>query len=76
MYHTIVFRAHGLVELEMPGKARLVQVLMKVGVRVRAKIKPYVVESAQGPVEVADLFSEDGSVARAVRFAFFRFVDE
>jgi hypothetical protein len=76
MYHTIEFRAHGLVELEMPSHARVVQVLMQVGVRVRAKVKPYVMESDHGPVEVADLFSEDGSVARAVRFAFFRFTDE
>jgi hypothetical protein len=41
-----------------------------------AQIKPYVLESTRGPVEVADLFLEDGSVARAVRFATFKFLDE
>ena len=41
-----------------------------------ADIKPYVAESDDGPVEVADLSLEDGSIARAVRFAAFRFLDE
>ena len=41
-----------------------------------AQIRPYVVETKQGPVEVADLFLEDGSVARAVRMATFSFIDE
>jgi hypothetical protein len=34
------------------------------------------VETRRGPVEVADLVLEDGSMARAVRFATFRFIDE
>ena len=76
MYHTIEFRLQGLAELETPGTDRLVQVFIKKGTRVRAHIRPYVVESDQGPIEVADLFSEDGTAARAVRFASFRFLDE
>jgi len=32
-------------------------------------------ETKSGPVETADLFFEDGSTIRAVRFAWFRFVD-
>jgi hypothetical protein len=32
-------------------------------------------EGAGGPVEVADLFFDDGSTTRDVRFAFFRFID-
>jgi hypothetical protein len=76
MYHTIEFRVPGLAELEVRGSDRLTQVYIDRGTRVRAQIKPYVVESNEGPIEVADLFSEDGSAARAVRFAFFRFLDE
>ena len=40
------------------------------------QLKPYVLESAEGPLEVADLFLRDGSIARAVRFAAFQFLDE
>jgi hypothetical protein len=76
MYHTIEFRLRGLAELETPGTSNLAQMVIKQGTRLRAEIKPYVVDTKRGPVEVADLFLEDGSVARAVRFATFRFVDE
>ncbi len=47
---------------------------MKKGTRVRAQVKPYVVEADDGPVEVADLFFEDGTATRAVPFALFSFV--
>ena len=42
--------------------------------RVRVQIKPYVEETEEGPVEMADLFFEDGSATRKVPFAQFRFV--
>ena len=76
MYHNIEFRMDGLVELEIPGTTRLQQLVVQSGTRVRAQVKPYIVESRRGPIEVADLFLEDGGAARAVRFASFRFVDE
>jgi hypothetical protein len=76
MVHSIEFRLDGLVELEIPGTTRLQQLVLHNGTRVRAQVKPYVVESKRGPVEIADLFLEDGSAARAVRFASFRFLDE
>jgi hypothetical protein len=76
MYHNIEFRLRGLAELEVPGKGQLERLVIKQGTRLSAEIKPYVVETTRGPVEVADLFLEDGSVARSVRFATFRFVDE
>jgi hypothetical protein len=76
MFHTIEFRLRGLAELETPGKPQLEQLVVKKGSRLSAEIKPYVVETDRGPVEVADLFLEDGSVARAVRYATFRFLDE
>jgi hypothetical protein len=40
---------------------------------VRAQLKPYVADTADGPVEVADLFFEDGTATRQVPFACFRF---
>jgi hypothetical protein len=76
MYHNIEFRLEGSVELEIPGSTRLQQLVLQSGTRVRAQVKPYVVEAKRGPIEVADLFLEDGSAARAVRFASFRFLDD
>ena len=76
MYHIVEFRVSGLAELDTPGDQRSLQVFIKKGTRVRAEVKPYVVESDHGPVEVADLWAEDGTSARAVRFAAIRFIDE
>ena len=76
MYHTIEFRVPRLAQVAAFGKSQLTQVPIKRGARVRAEIVPYVVESSLGPVEVADLFLEDGSTARSVRYASFRFIDE
>jgi len=41
----------------------------------QAAIRPYVVETVYGPMEMADLFLEDGSVTRGIRFECFRFVE-
>jgi hypothetical protein len=76
IYHTVEFPLKGLAELETKGKPQLERLLIQQGTRLNAEIKPYVVETERGPVEVADLFLEDGSVARAVRYATFIFVDE
>jgi hypothetical protein len=51
MYHSIEFRLDGLVELEGPGSMRL-QPILQNGTRVRAQVKPYVVQSKRGPIEV------------------------
>ena len=74
MYHEIEFRQKDIAEVESAG-ADVKQLVIKPGTRVRADIRPYVVETKGGPVEVADLSLEDGAVARGVRFASFRFVD-
>jgi hypothetical protein len=76
MYHTIEFRLRGLAEFESPGGSHLEQLVIQQGSRLSAQIKPYVVETKQGPVEVADLFLEDGSAVRAVRMATFSFLDK
>jgi hypothetical protein len=41
----------------------------------QVQLKPYVVETKDGLVEVADLFFADGTTARGVPFGSFSFVD-
>ncbi|HZT82425.1 MAG TPA: hypothetical protein VFA26_19505 [Gemmataceae bacterium] len=74
MFHTILFAEEFAGDLEVSPKDYLERVLLKKGTRVRAQVKPYVVEADDGPVEVADLFFEDGTATRAVPFALFSFV--
>ena len=75
MYHTIEFAVDSLVDVEVSPKQPLERSVIHRGTRVEAQIKPYVVETAEGPVEVADLFFEDGTVTRMVRWEFISFVD-
>jgi hypothetical protein len=49
--------------------------LIRPGTCLQAQIKPYVVETENGPVEVADLFFADGTSAHRVPFEAFSFVD-
>jgi len=76
MLHTIEFRWVVLADVDRADYAFPQKVVIKEGTRLQAEIKPYVAESDDGPVEVADLTFEDGSIARAVRFAAFRFLDK
>jgi hypothetical protein len=76
MTHRVEFRWLVLAEVERPEYAYPQRVIIKEGTRLTAHIRPYVVESPEGPVEVADLYLEDGGIARAVRFAAFRFLDQ
>ena len=75
MYHTIQFARAVNINLESSSQRYLEQVRIGPGERRRAQVKPYVLESKMGPIEVADLFFEDGTAARAVRFGCFSFVD-
>ena len=75
MYHTVEFVQRVLADVAIPGQSRLEQVNIKKGTRLRAEIRAYVAESDKGPIEMADLFLEDGSAARAVNFSAFRFLD-
>lgn len=76
MYHSIEFHLKAVAAVEAAGTGRMEQVVIRPGTRLRARVKPYVVESDLGPVEAADLYLEDDSVARGVRFAAFSFLDE
>jgi hypothetical protein len=75
MFHTIKFTGDLTVHLECSPKQHLGQLRIRKGDYLQAQIKPYVVESEDGPVEVADLFFEDGTTTRRVAFNSFSFVD-
>ncbi|HLN27305.1 MAG TPA: hypothetical protein VK395_06145 [Gemmataceae bacterium] len=75
MYHTIEFAEGFMVDLEISPKHWLERMLIRRGTRLQAQIKPYVVETDDGPVEVADLFFADGTTTRMVPFESFSFVD-
>lgn len=74
MYHNIQFIEDQMVDVETAASRRLERMRIHRGTRLRAQIKPYVVETLEGPVEVADLFFEDGT-ARKIPFASFHFAD-
>jgi hypothetical protein len=74
VYHTIEFAVDRVMDLEFSPQHRLEQLLVRRGTRVQAQLKPYVVETDDGPVEVADLFFVDGTATRLVPFACFSFV--
>lgn len=75
MYHTIEFSVEFVADLEISPRHWLEQILIRRGTRVKAEAKPYAVETEDGPVEVADLFFEDGTATRGVPFESFSFVD-
>jgi len=75
MYYTIEFAVEGWMDIEISPKHRLERVRVNKGSRVKAHVLTYVVEAANGPVEVSDLFFEDGTVTRQMRCACFKFVD-
>jgi hypothetical protein len=75
MYHTIEFAAEFLADFEISPKHRLERLLIRQSTRLRAQVRPHVVEGEGGPVEVADLFFEDGTAIRMVPFACFSFVE-
>jgi len=75
MYHTIEFAVDLNVDQEISPRRPLERLYIRKGSRLRAEIKPHIVESGGGPVEVADLFLDNGTTVRQVPFASFRFVE-
>jgi len=75
MYHAIEFGVEFQGDLETSPQRRLERLMIRKGTRLQAQIKPYVVQSEEGPVEVADLSFEDGTGTCMVPFACFSFVD-
>jgi hypothetical protein len=75
MFHLIEFNTGFTVDIEVSPKHRLEWLRIQKGMRAYVGLRPHVVETARGPVEVADLYFEDGTVTRRVRFKQFRFVE-
>src|SRR5262249_3314765 len=74
-YHTIQFNAEFTVDVEISRKQPLERLRIRRGTRIRAQIKPRIMETTSGPFEVADLFFEDGTTTRMVPYACFHFVE-
>ena len=75
MYHSIEFTAEFTADLECSPKHAVEQLCVQKGSRLRAQVRPYVVEVGENLIEVADLFFEDGSTTRLIPFAYFRFLE-
>jgi len=75
MYHDVQFTENLLIDVERSAKDHLERTAIREGSRARVQIKPYVIETDEGPVEVADLFFEDGTATRRVSFDSFFFVE-
>jgi hypothetical protein len=75
MYHTLEVALAFTADLQTSPRPWLERPFIRRGTRLRAHVQPYVEEAAAGPVEVADLFLDDGTVFRAVPFAYFTFAD-
>ena len=75
MYHTIEFAAEFVALSELPPWRLRLRALIRKGDRLKAQVRPYVVETRRGPAEVADLLFEDGSMTRRVPYRCFAFVD-
>ena len=75
MYHTIEFDEALTLDLEISRKQPAERLSVAKGARMRAQLRPHVLETEAGPVEAADLFFEDGTTSRSVPFASFSFVD-
>lgn len=75
MNHLIEFNLGFTADLEVSPGQRLERLRIEEGTRAQVQLRPYVIETDSGPVEVADLYFEDGTVTRQIRFEQFRFVE-
>jgi hypothetical protein len=75
MVHEIEFQRVSLADVERPEYAYPQRVVIQKGTRFTAHVQPHVAESAAGPIEVADLQLDDGTLMRAIRFSAFRFLE-
>jgi hypothetical protein len=75
MFHFIEFTVDYLGDLGYSRSDRLEQVEITKGTQLLVQLRPYVVDSLCGPVEMADLFLEDGTTLCEVPFKHFVFVE-
>jgi hypothetical protein len=76
VYHAIQFTVAFVADLEVSRKQHLERLQIRKGDRFIVQMRPHVLDQHGIPIEVADLFLDDGSIARNVPFAYFTFVDE
>jgi hypothetical protein len=75
MLHHLLFRADCRLDLQAHGRQRLERVRVRAGEVIEAKVRPYIHETEDGPVEMADLHLGDEAVLLGVPMARFQFVD-
>jgi hypothetical protein len=75
MFHTIQFAVDFEVDVEVSPKHPLERMLIHRGIGLQVQIKPYVVETDNGPVEMADLLLANGKTVRMMPFGSFWFVE-
>jgi hypothetical protein len=75
VYHVIEFVVDWWAEVERAPGQPVVQMLIPRGTKKAVSLRPRIVESGEGPMEVADLGFEDRSTVRGVPFATFVFAD-
>jgi hypothetical protein len=71
-YH-LRFRDTCRVDLQIRGKPRLERVKIRSGEVIEAHVRPFVQETDNGPIEMADLFLGAEGVLRGVPMACFQF---
>jgi hypothetical protein len=76
MYHKVRFAADSQLDLRMAGKSRLERVMVQAGDVFEAEVRPYVEETEDVPVEMANLVLGDEGILLAVPMAWFRFIEE
>jgi hypothetical protein len=74
MLHQLRFRADCQIDYQGQPKARLERVKVRTGEVIEARVRPYVEETAEGPVEFADLQLGSNCTFLAVRMEHFQFV--
>ena len=75
MFHLIKFNTDAHVDVEISPRHRLKHLRIRAGTIARVILRPHIAEAAAGPVEVADLFFQDGIATRHVPFKKFRFIE-
>lgn len=75
MTHRLEFLSTHQLDLQLRGKPRLEQLLIKKGEVLEANVRPYVCEGADGPMEVADLELPYDGTLLTVPMSSFRFLD-
>jgi len=75
MVHVIEFVTDWKAEIQTRPGRPLEKMILHQGARRCAEVRPRVIEMGKDLIEAADLFFDDGSVARNVPFAAFFFAE-